>query len=91
MRDGLSVGYTKVGDEQHDGRQFLSNVSELYAITVAQSAAPKSLDGRDAKTIPHPTDSHPPLSTRLAALGQNVIGIGSGALNVTPNPLLKSS
>jgi Zn-dependent protease with chaperone function len=86
MRDGLSVGYVNVGDERYDARQFFSNVSELYAITVAQCAEPKSLDGLDARTIPHPTDSHPPLSVRLDALGQSLTGIRSSALNVSPIP-----
>ncbi len=86
MRDGLSVGHVNVGDERYDAPQFFSNVSELYAMTVAQCAEPRSLDGLDAKTIPHPTDSHPPLSIRLDALGQSLFAIRSGALNVSPNP-----
>ncbi len=86
MRDGLSAGYVTVGGEHYDARQFFSNVSELYAITVAECAEPKSLEGLDTKTIPHPTDSHPPLSVRLSALGQSLPGIRSGALNVSPSP-----
>jgi hypothetical protein len=86
MRDGLLAGYVNVGGEQQDARQFFSNVSELYASTVASCVEPKDLDGLDARTIPHPTDSHPPLSVRLDALGQNLTGIRSSALNVSPMP-----
>jgi len=85
MREDLSVGCVEVGDQQYDPRLFFANVSEFYASMVVNSATPKSLDGLDAKTIPHPTDSHPPLSVRLRALGQNLTLIGSGALNVSPS------
>lgn len=86
MHDGLVAGYVTVGGEHYEARQFFSNVSELYAITVAECVEPKSLEGLDTKTIPHPTDSHPPLSVRLTALGQSLAGIRSGALNVSPSP-----
>ena len=86
MRDGLMAGYMNIGGERYDARQFFANASEVYAFTVAQCAEPTLLDGLDAKAIPHPTDSHPPLSIRLAALGKNLIDIRSDALNLSPHP-----
>jgi Zn-dependent protease with chaperone function len=86
MRNGLLAGYLDVDGERHDARQFFTNVSEVYARTAAAHAGSHALDGLDAKTIPHPTDSHPPLSVRLAALRQNLSDIRSNALDLLPCP-----
>jgi Zn-dependent protease with chaperone function len=86
MRDGLLAGYLNIDGQMYDARQFFANVSEVYAFTVAQYAGPDALDGLDAKAIPHPTDSHPPLSVRLAALGKHLPNIRSDALNLSPHP-----
>ncbi|MBV9766173.1 MAG: M48 family metalloprotease [Acidobacteriaceae bacterium] len=86
MKEGLLAGYVTVGDDRYEPRQFFSNVSELYALSVAQWAQPRSLDGLDSKSIPHPTDTHPPLSVRLSALGQTLAGITTSALAVSPDP-----
>ncbi len=86
MRDGLMAGYLSIDGAQYDARQFFANVSEVYALTVSQCSEPNALDGLDAKTIPHPTDSHPPLSIRLAALGRNLLDIRLDGLNLSPRP-----
>jgi len=84
MRDGLMAGYLDIDGQRYDAQQFFANVSEVYAATVAQFAGSNALDGLDAKTIPHPTDSHPPLSIRLAALGVALCDIRSDALKLSP-------
>jgi Zn-dependent protease with chaperone function len=86
MRDGLMAGYLDIDGQRYDAQQFFANVSEVYAVTVAQFAGSNALDGLDAKTIPHPTDSHPPLSIRLAALGASLSDIRSDALKLSPKP-----
>jgi Zn-dependent protease with chaperone function len=86
MKDGLLAGYLNIDGERYDARQFFANVSEVFALTVAAQAQPNALDGLDEKTIPHPTDSHPPLSIRLAALGKQLSEIRSDALNLPPHP-----
>ena len=68
------------------GRSRSRETIPFFALTVATHAEPNALDGLDAKLIPHPTDSHPPLSIRLAALGKNLIEIRSDALSLSPSP-----
>jgi hypothetical protein len=80
------AGYLDIDGERYDAQQFFANVSEVYAVTVAQFAGSNALDGLDAKTIPHPTDSHPPLSIRLAALGASLSDIRSDASKLSPKP-----
>ena len=59
----------------------------MFVHVVAKHAdEPTALEGLDAKTIPHPTDSHPPLSIRLAALKTSLAEVGPDALNVSPEP-----
>jgi Zn-dependent protease with chaperone function len=86
MRSGLEAGYVDIEQKRYDARQFFANASELYAITVAQGASAEAFDGLDERVIPHPTDSHPPLSVRLAALGQNLYDIQPQLFNLSPNP-----
>jgi Zn-dependent protease with chaperone function len=85
MRDSLVAGYFDYEGMRYDARQFFSNISGVYAATVASHAGPAVLSGLDSKIIPHPTDTHPPLSARLAALRHRLADIQATALNVTPN------
>ena len=44
-----------------------------------------ALQGLDGTLLPHPTDSHPPLSQRLEALKLTVDDIAEAALLTTPD------
>ena len=79
------AGYFDYEGMRYDARQFFSNISGVYAATVASHAGPAVLSGLDSKIIPHPTDTHPPLSARLAALRHRLTDIQATALIVTPN------
>jgi hypothetical protein len=84
MTESLLDGYIDIGGERYDARRFFANMSEVFALTVANSADPAAFDGLDAKVIPHPTDSHPPLSIRLAALKKSLPEIRPNALKLSP-------
>ena len=86
MQESLQKGSITFAGEEYDAQQFFSNASTVFAYMVANNAEPKALEGLDAKTIPHPTDSHPPLSTRLGALKRSLADVGSDALNTSPEP-----
>ncbi|MCX7603707.1 MAG: M48 family metalloprotease [Bryobacteraceae bacterium] len=62
----------------------LSNVSTLFGDFARSHATPELLRGLDQVSIPHPTDSHPPLATRLEAVGVRLADIGPEALNADP-------
>ncbi len=76
----------KLGDEQRYAAMATVNASLAYAKMVAERAGPKSLDELDMTALPHPTATHPPLSTRLKALGKTLAEIQHDALNVAPDP-----
>jgi Zn-dependent protease with chaperone function len=86
MHESLQKGTITFGEKEYDAQQFFSNVSNVFLFMVANNADPKALEGLDAKTIPHPTDSHPPLSVRLAALKTPLADVRTDALNVSPEP-----
>lgn len=60
------------------------NASLLFAAMVQESAGPDRLEGLDAQKQPHPIDSHPPLSQRLASLQTSLAEVGAAALQVNP-------
>jgi Zn-dependent protease with chaperone function len=51
----------------HEGKCY-TNASTLYSEAVASVATPKAFDNIADTHLSHPTDSHPPLGIRLAAL-----------------------
>lgn len=67
-----------------EGRAFI-NASKTYADTVAANAKSGALRGLDKIHLNHPTDTHPPLGVRLAALGVTVTDVSKPALSVTPS------
>jgi Zn-dependent protease with chaperone function len=69
-----------------DGDKPTANAGDRFVGLVRSSAGPSSLDGLDGREIPHPTDSHPPLSQRLEALGLSVADVASDALAIAPEP-----
>jgi Zn-dependent protease with chaperone function len=86
MQASLQKGTITFHEKEYDAQRFFSNVSSVFVYMVANNAEPIALEGLDAKIIPHPTDSHPPLSVRLAALKTTLAEVGPDALNVSPDP-----
>ena len=77
MQDSLNKGTITFDGKEYNSPQFFSNVSNIFFLMVANHAEPRALEGLDAKTIPHPTDTHPPLSVRLAALNTSLTDSGT--------------
>jgi Zn-dependent protease with chaperone function len=65
------------------GKAFV-NASRTYAEAVSESALPEALQGVAEVHLPHPTDSHPPLSVRLQSLQVGLNNVATEALAVTP-------
>jgi len=86
MHESLQKGTITFREKEYDAQQFFSNVSNVFVFVVANNADLKALEGLDANIIPHPTDSHPPLSVRLAALKTTLAEVGPAALNISPEP-----
>jgi Zn-dependent protease with chaperone function len=63
-------------------KQSLVNVSRTYANLAASRATPPILVDLAEQRMSHPTDSHPPLPERLAALGESVESVSASALLV---------
>lgn len=61
------------------------NASQLYATQMIEAAQPDVLEGLDEKQQPHPVDSHPPLSQRLAALKLSLAEVSEESLQVQPD------
>jgi Zn-dependent protease with chaperone function len=68
------------------GGKPLANAGILFVESVRSSAKPAALEGLDTRVLPHPTDSHPPLSQRLEALHLTVDDVADAALEVAPAP-----
>src|SRR5438093_595787 len=66
-----------------EGKAFV-NASKTYADIVAEHATLNTLSGITETHLSHPTDSHPPLSVRLSALGINIKGVSKAVLDVRP-------
>jgi len=65
--------------------QVYVNVSNLYSDVVVDVASERNLTGITEVQVPHPTDSHPPLSARLDALKLAIKDVTSDALAVAPD------
>lgn len=64
--------------------QVYVNASKLFADMVAGAATREALVGISETHTPHPTDSHPPLAVRLAALKISLDAVADAALIVAP-------
>jgi len=60
----------------------LGNASETFVELARAAAKPSAMVDLDTREIPHPTDSHPPLSVRLEGLGVSLADVTSDALVV---------
>jgi len=59
-----------------------TNISALYAEMAAQSGNPDLLDEVASTSTVHPTDTHPPTSLRIQALGLSVAELRNNALAI---------
>ncbi len=84
MSNSLAAGHVEIEGKHYDPREFFANLSEMYASVVLHGAPHADLSELDTITIPHPTDSHPPLSVRLSALGLRLADITEQAVQVAP-------
>jgi Zn-dependent protease with chaperone function len=66
------------------GHVGVRNDSRLFSEIVRSAAAPERLLRIDQRRTSHPTDSHPTLATRLAALDLDVAAVAADALQVEP-------
>jgi Zn-dependent protease with chaperone function len=66
--------------------QPLPSIGPAFAEAARRVAVPSTLAGLDRQRLPHPTDSHPPLSQRLRALGVALEDVTAAALAVAPEP-----
>ncbi len=66
-----------------EGRIFAS-MSRVFAATAAANAQPDSIKDIAGAELTHPTDSHPPLSERLASLQVRLEDVAADALAVAP-------
>jgi len=65
-------------------RKIYTNVSSLFAEVVKKNSQPEAFEGLEVHRLTHPTDSHPPLSIRLQALGLSIPALTDTALNTSP-------
>lgn len=70
-------------DSLNEGRA-VPNASIAFGAFVAENTEPSRLLGLDNDCLSHPFDSHPPLKTRLDALGVTVEWVQRSALMTTP-------
>ncbi len=77
-----SDGIVKLGESQYEPNQFFFNMSSLFCAMVQDNANPDRLQGLDSIKTSHPTDTHPPLSVRLAALQTSLADTAHRALVV---------
>ncbi|MGH9628036.1 MAG: M48 family metalloprotease [Bryobacteraceae bacterium] len=87
MRSYFATGKkVKCGENEYDAEVFFSDTTSFMLLTSSVAEAENVLDGLDAKTVPHPADSHPPLSERLQALGVTLPEIADDSRDVIPEP-----
>lgn len=65
-------------------QQAVPNASLAFAQAARERANPALLEGLDRQQVPHPIDSHPPLSQRLAALNLSLQTVSETALQPAP-------
>jgi len=67
--------------------EMYTNVSSLFAQVVRSNSQRTALEGLEGQRLPHPTNSHPPLSARLQALELSVPALADIALKTSPDPM----
>jgi Zn-dependent protease with chaperone function len=72
---------TAMVEALNQGRAY-TNVSALYAELASSSGKPELLDQIATSATVHPTDTHPPTSARIQALGLSVDALRQDALTI---------
>jgi Zn-dependent protease with chaperone function len=62
----------------------LGSLTVPFITAIRQSPASERLKALEEQTLPHPTDSHPPLKVRLDALGLTVADVEDATLDTDP-------
>ena len=82
---GIWSGFQQAATHALEQRKMFVNASKLYAEAVADSDGKEALKDILSTHTPHPTDSHPPLGTRLENLEITLEEISDSALDVKPS------
>jgi Zn-dependent protease with chaperone function len=82
MRNANATGTVEAAGKVHKAREWYFNSSMMFALRVEAFANVKMFHNLDAVKTPHPTDTHPPLSMRLKALGATIEAVSDTALLV---------
>jgi Zn-dependent protease with chaperone function len=77
---GIQLGMQEALEQE----KVFRNASAIFAGIVNEEANPQSFEGLADHRMAHPTDSHPPLTARLDALGLAVSDIKDLALSIKP-------
>jgi Zn-dependent protease with chaperone function len=77
-----SEGVVRLGDDTYQPERFFLNMSEVFSAVVQNRSRPERLENLDSVKLPHPTDTHPPLSIRLNALKTPLASTSRNALCV---------
>jgi Zn-dependent protease with chaperone function len=70
--------------------ESLRNLSAAFLQRVADRPPTELLANLETTHLGHPTDTHPPLADRLAHLGFSLERLGTAALEIRPDDLLRS-
>jgi Zn-dependent protease with chaperone function len=83
LRDALLAGYVQMDGEERS-TQFFANLCDVFVMMAETRIDDQTaFDGLEVATLPHPTDSHPPLHVRLAALGTNLSQVRRNASTIS--------
>jgi hypothetical protein len=64
--------------------QYIANLSSSFVGVAREVARASKIEAMLEKELPHPTDTHPPLRTRLDALDVAIADVLEEGLNVRP-------
>jgi Zn-dependent protease with chaperone function len=81
---GFAAGSTRVPSPA--GTAIPDTIGDRFVDLARAASTPAVLEGLGDRSVEHPTDSHPPLATRLAALGLTLADVGPAALDLRPDP-----
>lgn len=81
---GFWTGLQEAAEEALEKGRVFVNASKTYAEAVVNNANRDALSGIAETHLSHPTDTHPPLATRLEALKTTLENASDSALDVDP-------
>lgn len=81
-KESNTAGVVNYEGKSYEPKLWFYNMSQLFSALASNNAEPSRLKNLDAVNTPHPTDTHPPLSLRLRALGTSVESVAGAALQI---------